>query len=323
VTAVSSGDLRQLRDELFKRYVGPGCPDVPRRVSTARRRAARWAYGVGVGLKEIKGLITTTDAVRLYVPRKLPRGELPPSARLPESIDGIPLDIVGAAPPLFCTGSAPKPQERVRPLMGGVSAAHFDVFDGTLGWFAHSLDPNDDQNEVFLLSNNHVFADTDDWRPDDPIHQPSIGDNPNGGIVGYLRRAVRLRKGGGFNRVDAAIAALAPGIEFTAVIAGIGAIAGATSVKKGDTVQKCGRSSGITAGMVVDESSSIKILLGDERPFTYRFEDVFVVKSTGTDFVLPGDSGALVITGQRAVGLVVARFENDAGVYGLCCHIDT
>jgi hypothetical protein len=223
----------------------------------------------------------------------------------------------------MCPGSAANHEGVVRPLVGGIGAAHFDVFGGTLGWFCRSTDRQSGDSTIFVLSNNHVFADTNLAAIGDAIHQPALSEFPSAERIARLHRFVKLRKSGGHNRVDAAIAAIHPDVPYRAVIAGIGSITGTDQVGADDTVLKCGRATGVTFGVVVDNSLSTKIILGDEEPYTYRFKDLFAVKSVGSDFVGPGDSGALVVIGQRAVGLVLARAKTESGgIYGLCCHID-
>ena len=51
-------------------------------------------WGVGLGIKRVKGEKTGQYAVQFCVHRKLPKGRVPKGCMLPDSIDGVPVDVV-------------------------------------------------------------------------------------------------------------------------------------------------------------------------------------------------------------------------------------
>src|SRR5262249_30763750 len=59
-----------------------------------RLKAYPNAIGVGVGHEVVAGQRTGRICIRVYVRRKLPKSELPPEAILPDSIDGLPVDVI-------------------------------------------------------------------------------------------------------------------------------------------------------------------------------------------------------------------------------------
>src|SRR5215467_6788552 len=50
--------------------------------------------GVGVGYEVIGGKLTDRVAIRVYVRQKLPKDQLAPDAILPDTLDGLPVDVI-------------------------------------------------------------------------------------------------------------------------------------------------------------------------------------------------------------------------------------
>jgi hypothetical protein len=120
------------------------------RVEAAIAAAGRNVHAVGIGRKVVDGKPTKDMAIRLYVVQKLAPSLLPPRDRLPESIDGIPTDVIESSPAFLAAkksrtrsrghlrrGPAPTAiaaaaaiesctvnrQKRQRPLVAGISVA--------------------------------------------------------------------------------------------------------------------------------------------------------------------------------------------------------
>ncbi|GIK28391.1 MAG: hypothetical protein J5J04_08110 [Anaerolineae bacterium] len=146
--------------------------------------------GVAVGLKETEGVWTDTIALVALVERKLPLTALSAEARIPRQIDSIPTDVyeVGQLKALQLL----PPTSRFRPTIPpGVSIGHFAITAGTLG----AVVKDRITGEKLLLSNNHVFANSNDAQVGDSILQPGPADggqNP-GDAVATLERYVPLR----------------------------------------------------------------------------------------------------------------------------------
>jgi hypothetical protein len=303
-------------------------------------------HAVGIGRKVVEGQPTSTLAVRLYVVQKFAPSAIPPRDLLPPSLDGVPCDVVEAAPAFItqakavarrssrrrsvrragataaaasCTSDR---RNRQRPFPAGVSVAHRDVTAGTLGYFCRSTRAGDSPEEVFLLSNNHVLADVNNAVAGDRVLQQSPAD---GGTmqehVASLHRFVRIRLGGDVgNRVDAAIARLLENVPHTVTMCEIGRIAGTATAVEGMRVRKHGRTTGLTEGFVDDESIDAVVGMDHDDPSVValfqnqlRLERVAPFPSFG----LGGDSGSLVVAGDglNAVGLYFAG--PPSGVYGL------
>lgn len=145
--------------------------------------------GVAVGLKEAEGIWTDTMALVVLVQQKLPLTALSAADRVPREIDGIQTDVyeVGVLRAL----QLPPPTGRFRPeIPSGVSAGHFAITAGTLG----AVVKDRMTGEKLLLSNNHVFANSNDAQIGDAILQPGPADggqNP-GDQVARLERFVPL-----------------------------------------------------------------------------------------------------------------------------------
>jgi hypothetical protein len=213
---------------------------------------------------------------------------------------------------------------RRRPMVGGISAAHDQVSKTTLGCFCHS-ERAGEADRLYILSCNHAFANLDSGSPGDAILQPSAGD---GGAaadrVGGLARSVPIRPGNMPNRVDAAIAEIAPSVEYRNQICRIGALTGSAPASEGMLVCKHGRTTGYTEGKVTDVSMD-SFFQDYPRLGSVLFVDQLRIEPTlGYNappgeaelqgcFAAPGDSGAVIVekNSRRAVGL------HFAGMFGI------
>lgn len=127
--------------------------------------------GVGIGDKVVARQLTGDVVIKIYVRRKELRADLSPLDRLPAAIDGLPTDVeeVGVVRALnACTTSR---RERLRPAPGGVSIAHGRVTAGTLGVLVRDTG-RADNGRRYVLSNNHVLANSNDAAEGDLIFQP-------------------------------------------------------------------------------------------------------------------------------------------------------
>lgn len=146
--------------------------------------------GVAVGLKEHEGHWTDTMALVVLVQQKLPLTALSAADRVPREIDGIQTDVYEVG--VLRAQQLLPPTSRFRPeIPSGVSAGHFAITAGTLG----AVVKDRMTGEKLLLSNNHVFANSNDALLGDAILQPGPADggqNP-GDQVARLERFVPLR----------------------------------------------------------------------------------------------------------------------------------
>jgi hypothetical protein len=303
---------------------------------TVERSVNSTVHAVGVGRKVVDGKTTNTLSIRLHVARKLPFSMLPKRARLPESIEGIPTDVIESPPAIIgartrsaktqaaCTKAR---QKRQRPVLAGISVAHEDVTAGTIAYFCRSTKQGDDPESVFILSNNHVLANVNLGKKGDAVTQPGpIDGGTEADDVATLHRFVRIKLGGrSENAVDCAIAEFLPDVRYQARLCEIGKLKGVMVGSEGLKVCKHGRTTGYTEGTVTDELYDALVGMSHEDPNEaalfvnqLRLEVTSPYQAIG----LGGDSGSLVVAKKekKAVGLYFAGPEN--GQYGIANPID-
>lgn len=293
------------------------------RLREALARAPAQVHAIGVGRKVTEGQRTNAVAVRFYVTQKLPKSLMPTDAILPEVIAGIPTDVVETPQAYF---AAPPPcslrrLKRQRPMLFGVSGGNEAVVAGTLGALCRSRRAAEAGLEL-VLSNNHVLADFDDAAPGSLILQPAVRDGGTGADrIGALLRSVPIQEGSlAGNRVDAALAQLDPGVVLGSDICTIGGAQGTTAPQADMVVQKHGRTTGHTVGVIDDPSVDFTIAFSRDEPHRVaQFVDqIRVTPHAGTArFAQVGDSGALLLTksGNRAVGLIFACPDDASFAY--------
>ncbi len=320
-------------------------------VANAIASVDRNVHAIGVGRKLVNGKPTGELCIRVYVVQKLAPSLIPPLFRIPPIIAGISTDVIQSAPAFASAkkvtakptkgakpAKKPKPSAATpvaaaagsctvnrmleqRPVVAGISGGHFQITAGTIGCFCRSTRTTDNPAEVYLLSNNHVFANVNQAALDDDIYQPGPAD---GGtpiqVVARLARFVPLELGGvQINHVDAAIARLMNGVAHTPQICMIGAVAGVAVGTQGTAVKKHGRTSGFTEGVITDESYDALVGMDHSDPSVVaKFEDQIRIEvvSPHSAFGLSGDSGSLVVnSSNQAVGLYFAG--PPGGFYGI------
>lgn len=315
------------------------------RVERAIASAGRNAHAVGIGRKVVEGAATQDLCVRVYVVQKIAESLLPPIYRIPASVGGIPTDVI-ESPPAFLLArkpgvrkGAPKKavasaaaacsasrKHRLRPVVAGVSAGHFSITAGTIGYFCRSTRHGDDPASVFALSNNHVFANVNEGRPGDDLYQPGPAD---GGVsadhFADLTRWVPLQLGGTTpNRVDAAIGKLLPGTSHRAEVCSIGSIVGTGRGTEGMQVRKHGRTTGYTEGEISDEAYDVLVGMDHDDPSNVAlFEDQMRIERIAPypAIGLGGDSGSLVVRKEEPVAVGLYFAGPSSGVYGIANHI--
>ena len=121
---------------------------------------------VGVGYKNHQ---QSEPSVICSVTDKLAGAALSSRDIIPKSFDGIPTDVVASG---VIRAFAPQ-TDRLRPAPGGISVGHFDITAGTLGCLVKR------GSDTYILSNNHVMANSNNARPGDAIVQPGPIDGGN------------------------------------------------------------------------------------------------------------------------------------------------
>lgn len=202
--------------------------------------------------------------------------------------------------------SKPWNQSRQRPLLIGISIAHFRVTAGTLGCFVKTRKGA----ALRILSNNHVLANENRGRKGDAVLQagPFDGGKKGKDTVGVLDKYVRLDRAG-TNLVDAALATVLDNVNFDGMtLRGIGDLngLGGSVVDVGDEVQKVGRTTDVTHGRVTAFELD-NVVVGYDIG-NLRFNNQVEIEGVGSGpFSQGGDSGSLIVDADhRAIALLFA-----------------
>jgi hypothetical protein len=284
----------------------------------------------GVGYKVTGGKRTLAPCIICSVTRKLPAAALAPADLVPRTIQDVITDVVETGP----IRALQAPTGRFRPAPGGVSIGHRDITAGTLGCLVRK------GGDVFILSNNHVLANSNDAQIGDPILQPGPHD---GGTVasdhianleafvpisfvlpeppsecGFAQAVIAALNAGcrligsqtryrivsiqqTANLVDAAIARPLAAGDVTDEILGIGPIQGTAQGTLGMRVKKSGRTTGLTTGEILQVDVTVNVQYGTGRIAQFADQLMAGAMSQG------GDSGSAVLDDQnRLTGLLFA-----------------
>lgn len=286
----------------------------------------------GVGYKVTGGRRTDALSIVCSVRRKVALSQLAAHDQVPATIDGIPTDVVA-------TGVIRAFQERTarhRPAPGGVSIGHRDITAGTLGCLVRR------GGQVFILSNNHVLANSNGAVRGDAILQPGPVDggrfpddhiaaledfvpitfleppsecqfargviaalNAGCQLIGSKTRYRTISIQATENRVDAAIARPLDPMLVKKEILEIGAISGPGTGSLGTAIKKSGRTTGLTAGEVLQVDVTVNVQYGPGQ--TAQFSDQLLAGPMSQG----GDSGSAVLdNNNRLIGLLFAGSDN-------------
>jgi len=287
---------------------------------------------VGRGLKVTGGRTQAAMSIICSVTKKIPEGEggLAPSAVVPKEVNGVPTDVIETGEfRALRTG-------RHRPAPGGVSLGHVLVSAGTLGPLVIK------GGDTFILSNNHVLANSNSASKGDDIVQPGKAD---GGVtptdviaelwqfepivfdgevpstpcpianglaivanivargLGSKWRLASIRES--LNLVDAAIARPRHVDDVSSNILEVGVPKGSASAVLGTGLIKSGRTSGVTYGEVLQVDVTVRVNYGEGKVAT------FTDQLMAGEMSQPGDSGSVVLNNSReVVGLLFAGSDN-------------
>ncbi len=282
----------------------------------------------GVGYKVVKGEQTKDLALICSVDTKKAKESLAAKELIPASIQSIPTDV-------YTTGiifALVDRRSRVRPAPGGVSIGHINITAGTLGCLVKK------NNKVFILSNNHVLANSNDANIGDPILQPGPADggrypqdhianlsefipikfegedsicplanavvailNGLAFITGSKTKLQSIRRQVSENLVDCAIAEPLNPNDVINEILDIGTISGLGEATLDMDVQKSGRTTEHTTGRIIQIDVTSRVSYGPDKVATFVNQLMAGAMSQG------GDSGSAVLSmDKNLVGLLFA-----------------
>lgn len=286
----------------------------------------------GIGYKTVLEKQDPTLSIVCSVTHKVRAELLSPRERVPPSIAGVPVDVVTTGPIRALQART----DRHRPAPGGVSIGHRDITAGTLGCLVRK------NNQTFILSNNHVLANSNDASVGDAILQPGpfdgatwpadhiaelsefvrihfIGEPSDCSFAGAIVRVLNaLARALGSdtrleavttqlreNLVDAAIARPLNDDLVKADILEIGTIQGSARGELGAAIKKSGRTTGLTQGQILQVDVTVDVQYGPGQ--IARFADQLLAGPMSQG----GDSGSAVLdSGNRLVGLLFAGSPN-------------
>ncbi|GAA4001688.1 hypothetical protein GCM10022247_22980 [Allokutzneria multivorans] len=319
-----AGDTRAWRrDEIrpVKRRVEDAFLDLP------------GVVGVDIAQQRVAGLPTGRLAISVSVLDKLPENRVAARNILPREVEGVPVDVVRddvvAHTALMRADSAPEPPpEAYSTLVGGISvgpcrpirlgpplAPEYGEYV-TVGTLGVLVTDRLGSGEVLGLTSFHVACVDDGWAIGDELTHPSRVDGGRcpDDVCGSLARGALSSK------VDAALIRFRSGSATEPAIVGIGPITGHAAARIGAPVRKRGRSTGLTAGVVVSVDATVQLDYGAGLGVR-RMRDQVRVEVAAGRFGDRGDSGAAVVDQSgRVIGLHFAG--NQGGTVGYANPIE-
>ena len=287
----------------------------------------------GIGFKVTAGRETADLSIICSVEIKKPISKLATRDLIPPMIQQVPTDVK----PSGIIRAFQQPTSRFRPAPGGCSIGQFQITAGTLGCLVKK------DNSIFILSNNHVLANSNDASQGDPILQPGPHDGgadkndrigtlnefvpisfeesetPSCSIAGsaaaFLNMlassfgsTVRLRPyriQATENKVDCALARPVNDADVKNEILQIGKITGVQEGELGMRIKKSGRTTGLTTGVIEQVDVSARVSYGSNKIALFTDQILAGAMSQG------GDSGSAVLNDEnKLVGLLFAGSES-------------
>jgi hypothetical protein len=278
-----------------------------------------WAYGpdiqgLGIGEKVTDGELLKDVVLKIYVKEKKPESKLKGLVKIPKEVKiagidrKLPTDVEAI-------GKVAKEANttRVRPAIPGFSLGHPAITAGTFGCLVRK---KGDTKTLYILSNSHVLANEGLASVGDKIIQP--GDYDGGAapadVLATLAQFVpfTFSTTGYTNLVDAAIAKVKNPKQVTSAIRIIGVPAGtSTALARGMQVQKCGRTTDYTIGVVRD--INYRTALQYKKPGGGTGRVGFTDQVLCSRYTAGGDSGSAVLnTKKQIVGLHFAGSDSSS-----------
>jgi len=283
----------------------------------------------GLGYK-IRGTESTDElSLIVSVVQKVPEAQLSQHDLVPKKLDGLPTDVIETG---HIRALMPDldPKARHRPAQPGVSIGHYQITAGTFGLLTQRGD------ETFILSNNHVLANSNSAKIGDPIWQPGpldggteqdriatlaefepldFGEQPGqceiansiagilnalAGAAGSSHRLQAVQQTPSQNMMDAALARPDDPSLVRPEILTIGRPTGVADPELGQPIQKTGRTTGHTTGIVQQIDVTVNV---DYSGRQVRFTNQVIASGMSK----PGDSGSSILDmDKKVVGLLFA-----------------
>ncbi len=253
--------------------------------------------GLGIGAKTIGGKETKEICIQVYVKKKFAKKSLTKNNIVSESFDGIKTDVIEVG-----EIEAQAYTEKLRPAQPGYSIGHYKITAGTFGCLVRDTCCK----SVYILSNNHVLANSNAASVNDPILQQGRydgGSYPEDVIATLFKFVpIRFNNPKNYNLVDAALALPTDTRNVITSIVALGIPKGVEEATLGMDVVKSGRTTETTSGSIKAINVSINVSYGPGKVAYFRNQILTDAMSQG------GDSGSLLLSKKerKAVGLLFA-----------------
>jgi hypothetical protein len=277
--------------------------------------------GMGVGVKWSNGEPSGKPALLALVSQKVDKEELTPADMIPKKIGEMPTDVLAIGEP-FAGQAEPVEVDiqllakKARPASGGYSVGHKSITAGTIGTCVYDMvgtqgNPVGMPQHYYILSNNHVLANSNNATPGDAVLQPGPfdgGTNPADRIAA-LSRFIPITFDPPVprflhrNLVDCAVAE-GEFHDLKREIHWVGHLRGwrtRAQVTVGTLLQKTGRTTNYTTGRITAVNATVDVNYGGGRIARFRDQILTTPMSAG------GDSGSIVADRENfAIGLLFA-----------------
>ncbi|GLR70245.1 hypothetical protein [Agaribacter marinus] len=254
--------------------------------------------GVGIGYKVSKNKTSDELCLIVFVTSKLKANDLDKKDTIPTKIEGVKTDVVEVG-----EIEAQAYTAKLRPAQPGYSIGHYKVTAGTFGAVVRDTCY---PCRYYILSNNHVLANSNGARIGDPILQPGRvdgGKNPADKIA-TLQKFVPIKFGSvnNYNLVDAAIARPTDIKYIYASIKNLGIPKGIEEATLNMPVIKTGRTTQTTTGTVNAVNATVAVNFGSAGVAYFKNQIMTNDMSNG------GDSGSVLLNrrNRNVVGLLFA-----------------
>lgn len=280
--------------------------------------------GVGMGVKWKNGMPTGEPSVVVLVSQKLSKDAVNKSEMVPGKFQETQTDVLSVGNVFAGLSDEIGIQtlaKRARPAQGGYSVGHKNITAGTIGTCGYRILPGGSVSppvhgagippQFFILSNNHVLANSNAASIGDAVLQP-------GPIDGGADPADRIATLSAFvpitfnppvalslhnNLVDAALAE-GQFHDINREIFWSGPVRGwrrKANVIVGTLVKKTGRTTNFTVGRVTVVNATVDVNYGGGKAARFKDQILTTPMSAG------GDSGSLITTLDNvAIGLLFA-----------------
>jgi hypothetical protein len=249
----------------------------------------------------VRGVSAEDEQVVVLVEEKLPEDEIKSGKLARERIDAD-TDVVEvndvSALGNDVRARLESPRRRYRPVRPGVSEMNASGGAATAGFMARVTDPsaaeiglNADAGQVVRVSNQHVYGRSENAEVGEPIVQPSPIDGDSDGTVGEYVGGSLLEDGSPADAAARSVSESERRSQRAYLPHGVGPMQAGGSVMRGDSVQKTGRTTGLTDGRVTATNATVDVSYGDAHE-NVRRRDVLVTTAQSKG----GDSGAPLLT---------------------------